>query len=354
MAVSTPPGGNRSWQYTSAQQELLRQTAQTAPGVAGAAISTTWRPPFGGFRATIQVSSNPTLTDAQAALSLVSYNIFSTLQIPLLKGRFFTQSEEASAAHVALVNRAFVRQYLAGGDPLAKSVRSAALKIGNPVLVSAANPDGWLQIIGVVDDARNDGLDKPAIPAVFIPSTFVVAPSAFLFLRATGDPETAMRAVGASLHRLNPEIVVIEQHPLSWLLDTQAWGREKFLASLFALFAMLALALSAAGIYSVVSYTVSQRTREFGVRMALGARRAGIIHLVLQSSLITVAAGAGIGLALSLLLGKVLATSQHAAVRDPAMLIAACAVLFAVTALACLYPAWRAASIDPMQAIRTE
>jgi predicted permease len=354
MAISSPPGGNRSWQYLSAQQELIRQTAQSAPGVAGAAISTTWRPPFGGFRATIQLSSNPSLTDAQAALSLVSSNVFSTLQIPLLKGRFFTQSEEAAAAHVALVNRTFVRQYIPGGDPIGKSVRSAALKIGNPVLISTANPDGWLQIIGVVDDARNDGLDKPALPAVFIPSTFVVAPSAFLFLRSTGDPETAMHAVGASLHRLNPELVVMDQHPLSWLLDTQAWGREKFLASLFALFAVLALTLSAAGIYSVVSYTVSQRTREFGVRMALGARRAGIIHLVLQSSLVTVAVGAGIGLALSLLLSKVLATSAHATVRDPVMLLAACAVLLAVTALACLYPAWRAASIDPMQAIRTD
>jgi ABC-type antimicrobial peptide transport system permease subunit len=117
---------------------------------------------------------------------------------------------------------------------------------------------------------------------------------------------------------------------------------------------VLALTLSSAGIYSVVSYTVSQRTREFGVRMALGSPRAGVVRLVLQSSLLTVGAGAVIGLGLSLALGKVLATSAHATVRDPAMLLVACGVLFAITALACLYPAWRAASIDPMQAIRTE
>jgi len=354
MGVSSPKGANRSWQYVSAQQELLRQTAENAPGVAGAALSTTWQPPFGGYRGIVQVSSKPGLTDAQASLSLVSYNIFSTLQIPLLEGRFFTRSEEAAGAHVALVNRAFVRQYLSGGDPLGQSVRSSALKIGNPVLVSADSPDAWLQIIGVVDDARNDGLDKPVLPAVYLPSTFILAPNSFLLLRATGDPETAMRAVGASLHRLNPELFILQQHPLNWLLDTEGWGREKFLASLFALFAVLALALSAAGIYSVVSYTVSQRTREFGVRMALGAPRAGVIRLVLQSSLVTVAAGAGIGLVLSLALSKVLAAAEHASVRDPVLLLAACAVLFAVTALACLYPAWRAASIDPMQAIRTE
>jgi ABC-type antimicrobial peptide transport system permease subunit len=163
-----------------------------------------------------------------------------------------------------------------------------------------------------------------------------------------------MRAVGIALHRVNPELFILDQHELSWLLDTFAWGRERFLASLFALFAVLALALSAAGIYSVVSYTVSQKTREFGVRMALGARRAGVVRMVLQSSLLTVAAGVGIGLGLSLILAKVLATSSHATVRDPAMLLVASGVLLAVTALACLYPAWRAASIDPMTAIRTE
>ena len=173
-------------------------------------------------------------------------------------------------------------------------------------------------------------------------------------MRAQGDPAAAMRAVGNSLHRLNPELFILDQHELSWLLETQAWGRESFVASLFGLFAVLALALSAAGIYSVVSYTVSQRTREFGVRMALGARRGGVVRLVLQSLLLTVAAGAGVGLGLSVILGRFLATSTHATVRDPAMLLASVGVLLAVTALASLYPAWKAASIEPMQAIRTE
>ena len=215
------------------------------------------------------------------------------------------------------MNRAFVKQYLPGGDPLGKSVRSPGLKLDNPHLVSTQNPDGWLEIIGVVDDARNDGLDRPVQPAVFLPASFIVAPNAFLLVRAKGDPAATMRAVGTSLHRLNPELVIRDEHELNWLLETQAWGRERFLASLFALFAALALALSAAGIYSVVSYTVSQRTREFGVRMALGARRIGVVRLVLQSSLLTVSIGALAGLALSLALGKVLATSTHASSPRP-------------------------------------
>lgn len=163
-----------------------------------------------------------------------------------------------------------------------------------------------------------------------------------------------MHSVGTRLHQLNPELYVQQQNDVNWLLETQAWGRERFLASLFALFAVLALLLSAAGIYSVVSYTVSQRTREFGVRMALGANRLGVVRMVLKSSLTTVAAGAATGIVLSLALGKLLATSAHSTVRDPVMLISVSMLLVVITALACLFPAWRAASIDPIKAIRTE
>ncbi len=354
VTVSVPKGGNHSWPFLVSQQELYRQAAEAAPGVTSASISSTWQPPFGGYRAKIAVSSNPNLTDAQAVLALVSYNIFSTLRVPLLQGRFFTRDEEQAAAHVALVNRAFVRQYIPAGDALGKSVRSPGLRIENVNLVSTANPDGWLEIVGVVDDVRNDGLDRPVMPQVFVPASFLVAPYTSLLMRAQGDPAAAMRAVGNSLHRLNPELFIPDQHELSWLLETQAWGRESFVASLFGLFAVLALALSAAGIYSVVSYTVSQRTREFGVRMALGARRGGVVRLALQSLLLAVAAGAGVGLGLIVILGRFLATSTHATVRDPAMLLASVGVLLAVSALASLYPAWKAASIEPMQAIRTE
>jgi ABC-type antimicrobial peptide transport system permease subunit len=247
-----------------------------------------------------------------------------------------------------------VRQYLPAEDPLGKSVRSPGLRLENADLVSIANPDGWLEIVGVVDDVRNDGLDRPVVPEVFIPASFVVAPSTTLLVRARGNPAVAMRAVGANLHRLNPELFILDQHEMNWLLETQAWGRESFIASLFGLFAALALALSAAGIYSVVSYTVSQRTKEFGVRMALGATRGGVLRLVLQSLLSTVALGAAAGLGLRVILAKVLATSTQATVRSPAILLPSAGVLLAVAALASLFPAWRAASIEPMKAIRTE
>ena len=255
---------------------------------------------------------------------------------------------------MALVNRAFVKQFARGGDVVGQSVRSPGLKLDIPDAATVANPDGWLQIVGVVDDARNNGLDMPVQPAVYLPDTFILDPHAFLVIRARGDTKVAMRDVEANLHRLNSQLVIQEEHEFSWLLEAQVWGRERFLASLFGFFASLALTLSAAGIYSVVSYTVSQRTRELGVRMALGAKRIGVVRLVLQSSLETVGIGAIVGLTFSLLVGKFLATSLHANMRDPAMLLAASGVLLLVGTIACLYPVWRAASINPMEAIRTD
>jgi predicted permease len=354
IGTAEPKEPTPNWQHLQVIQESIRQAAESTPGVEDASVSDNWVPPFPGYLTKVLLSGNPNLTDAQASIALVSFNMFATLRIPLLSGRSYTRQESARGAQVAVVNRAFVKQFAPGSNILGQPVRIPGLKLDIPDAASIAHPDGWLQIVGVVDDTRNDGLDKPVRPSVYVPDTFILDPHAFLVMRAQGDPNAVMRAVGANLHRLNPELVIQEQHEFSWLLETQAWGRERFLASLFGLFAALALVLSAAGIYSVVSYTVSQRTREFGVRMALGARRDGVVRLVLQSSLLTVGAGAAAGLGLSLVLGNLLATSEHATTRDPAMLFAVAGVLLLVAALACLYPAWRAASINPMEAIRTD
>src|SRR4029077_10581016 len=143
-------------------------------------------------------------------------------------------------------------------------------------------------------------------------------------------------------------------YTLSWRLDTQGWGQERFIATLFGLFAVLALALAATGLYSVVSFVVTQRTQELGIRMALGARRGNVIELVLASTAVTLAMGVAAGLGLSVILGRVLTSWIGSSSRDPLTLLAAAAVLFLVAVIACAFPAWRAASVEPMQALRTE
>ena len=354
LDVSLPKGANPAWQQRLNEFESVRQTIEQTPGIASASVSEAWFPGFGGFDAPIEVQSKPTLTGAQAVLSLVSAQELSTLRIPLLEGRFFGDAEIMRAAHLAVVNQEFVKQYFADREPIGQSVRSAMLKVGQPDIVLADQPDAWAEVIGVVGDARNNGLDHPTRPAIFLPYSFVLPPDEAMLVRANGNPDAARRAIEDRLHKLNGEIGIPEDHTLVWWLDTQGWGRERFIAALFSLFAALALILAATGLYSVVSYGVTQRTQEMGIRIALGAPRANIIRLVLSSTAIALGLGITIGIALSIALNRVVVSWAGGSSRDPLTLLAVVFVLALVAALACILPALRAASIDPMRALRLE
>jgi ABC-type antimicrobial peptide transport system permease subunit len=141
---------------------------------------------------------------------------------------------------------------------------------------------------------------------------------------------------------------------LTWALDNFAWGNERFLASLFTVFALLALTLAAAGLYSVVSYAAARRTQEIGLRMALGATRANVVRLVLGSSLTMVAIGAAAGLAISIVMAHWMGNLVGGSSRNPVTLILVGCVLMFVAAIACAVPAWRATTINPMRALREE
>ncbi|MFI5093646.1 MAG: ABC transporter permease [Candidatus Acidiferrum sp.] len=354
MNVAMPKGSASTWQERINQNELVRQAVAQAPGVAEAGVSTTWFPGFGGFNAKIEIQSKPALTDSQAVLSLISPQLLSTLRIPLLRGRIFDDAESRRAAHLAMVNQAFVKQYLGDLDPIGQSVRSPQLRINQANLLSALSPDDWLEVIGVVGDAKNDGLDHPVKPAIFLPYSFVMALDEALLVRANGDPQTAIRSVKERLREINPELVVERDRTLSWWLDTDGWGRERFIATLFGLFAALALVLAGTGLYSVVSFAVTQRTQELGIRMALGARRSTVVQLVLGSTAVMLGAGVAAGLLLSVVLNHVVSSWAGGSSRDPLTLAVAASILIFVAAIACVLPAWRAASIDPMRALRVE
>jgi predicted permease len=354
MDITLPKGAAKTWQERVNLQQSLLQAAQQTPGVKDVSVATTWFPPFGAFRAKVELASQPNLTDAQAQLSLSSPSIFSTLRIPLLSGRFFTEQETQRGAHVALVNRTFVNKYFGGSDPIGKTVRSPALKIDMPDSTSIPEPDAWMQIVGVVEDSLNDSLVRPVQPAVYIPYTYVLFPGVSVIGRAQSDSEVAMRTIGTTLHKLNPDVAVSNQHPLTWALENQAWANERFLASLFGIFAFLALALAAAGLYSVVSYAAARRTQEMGLRMALGATRTHIVRIVMSSSLLMVAIGSAVGLALSIALSHWLNKVVEGSSRNPLTLVMVAFLLLLVAAMACAVPAWRAATIDPMRALREE
>ncbi len=354
LNVDSPKGATSTWQERIAQNELVRQAVAQSPGVAEAGVSTTWFPGFGGFNAKIEIQSKPTLTDAQAVLTLISPQLLSTLRVPLLRGRIFDDAESRRAAHLAMVNQAFVTQYLSGADPIGQSVRSPQLKFDQANLLVAQAPDDWLEVIGVVGDAKNDGLDHPVKPAIFLPYSFVLPPDESLIVRATGDPESAIRSVKERLREINAELVVGQDHTLDWWLGTRGWGRERFIATIFGLFAALALVLAATGLYSVVSFAVTQRTQELGIRMALGARPGNVVQLVLGSTAAMLGAGVAAGLSLSVILNRVVTSWAGGSSRDPLTLALAALILVLVAGAACVLPAWRAATIDPMRALRVE
>lgn len=351
--VEFPKGAQTTWEARLNANEAVRQAVAQAPGVS-AAVSTSWFPPFGGFNAPIEIHGKPELGNATALLALVSPQVFSTLHVPVLSGRVFDDAEVLRAAHVALVNEAFAKQFFGGGNPIGASVRSPLLKVEQADLLSAQDPDQWLQVIGVVGNARNDGLDRPTQPAVFLPYSFVLPPDEAVLARGSGDPDGAITIVKQRLRELNPELVVSNYHPLEWWLMTRGWGRERFIAILFSLFAGLALVLAATGLYSVVSYAVTQRTREVGIRMMLGSPRASIIRLVLGSTALTFGVGVAAGVALSLGFSRVVNAWSGANPRDPVTLALAALLLAIVAATACVAPAWRAATVDPMKALRME
>ena len=352
LDTALPKGASVTWEARLNMSESIRHAIAETPGVSDAAISTTWLPPFGGFNAKIEVRSKPTLTGAEAHLALVSPQEFSTLHVPLLAGRIFDDAELHRAAHVALVNQAFAKEFFPESSPIGQSVRSAMLKADFPDLILAQAPDDWLEIIGVVGDARNDGVDHSVKPAVFLPYSFVLTPDVSLLARARGSSEAAIQAVKQRLLELNPEFVVNRDHTLAWWLETRGWGQGRFIATLFSLFAILALALSSTGLYSVVSFSVTQRTQEVGIRMALGAPRANILRLVIASTAAMLAAGVIVGLGLSLILNQVVRTWAGGSPRDPLTLLFAASVLLLVAAIACIVPAWRAATVDPVVALR--
>jgi len=349
-----PRGAYPTWEKRANASEQLREAVGRTPGVTSVAISTSWLPPFNGFDAPVEIEGRPSAQDQPASLTLISPQLFSVLRMPLLAGRIFNDAESLHAAHLALVNQAMVRHYFGGENPIGQHVRSTKLKVDQPELLCAENPDGWLEIIGVVADAHNEGIDKPPGPAVYLPQTMVLTPNVSILARTVGDPEAALPAIRRQVRDVSSDVVLSYEHSLTWWLWSDAWGRERFAAALFGTFAGLALALAATGLYGVVSYSVSQRTREFGLRFAVGAQKLDVIRLVLRSAATTVAAGIGIGLLLSLTLGRIVDSWAGGSSRDPVVLLIVAAVFLCVAAAACVLPARRAASIDPMRALRTE
>jgi len=345
-----------TWADRSRFFTQIREKVAEMPGVVAAGISTNATPPSSGWVLPVEILGKPAAQAQEAHLEFVSPEYFTTLQIPLLRGRSWDQAEIARGATLVLVNQAFIRHYLSGGDALGHSVRISKLTNTPPNQLTATGSDGWLPIIGVVADSLDDGLEKPTAPAVYAPYTLATFPWTQILVRTQGEPL-------AMLHSIRQQIASIDsdQQIFNDVRDLEGWiqrepefARARLISMLFGAFAILALTLAAVGLYSVVSYTVLQRTNELGVRVALGARRHDVLRLVGFSAGTSVGLGIIVGLALSFGFNGLIARWIESGTRNPVMILGVSALLILVAAVACLVPARRALAIDPMAALRCE
>ena len=358
MAIGIPlrEDSYRTWPARAAYFEQLREKVAETSGVTTAAISTDATPPRNGWTIGFDILGVPATNTGIVSANLISPQYFAALRIPLLQGRIWSDAENSNGAHVAVINHTLAQRYFPNGDAIGHSLKLPGIE-GNPATILSPKNIGnsWLQIVGIVEDARNDGLRNVARPAVYVPYTFSMAEGMEILVRSQVPPLTLLHAVREQLREINPDQTSGGARDLETRLTYEPeWQQEHIAAWIFGAFAWLALALAAVGLHSVVSYTVVQRTNEFGIRMALGAQRADVLRMVFRAASVSLGAGILAGIALSLALNQIIAKWAQANPRDPAILFAGTILLGFVSGLACAIPARRASKVDPMIALRSE
>jgi putative ABC transport system permease protein len=319
------------------------------PGVVHAA-TTTGMPPYSGAESRIEIAGMVQDEGRQAYFQQVSEEYFRVLRIDFKEGRLFSEADVHDARKVAVVNETFVRQYLPNDKVLGRRVRLANLeKATEPVR------DPWFEIVGVVGDVANRGLVGPIAPEVWIPSTITRSPEQTLMVRTSQDPGIIANAVRREVLALDAGVPLAIPGTLEDWINERLYAGPRFGFLLMTIFGCIGLILVTVGVYSVLAYSTTQRTHEIGLRMALGAERTDVLGMVVRGGLRLVGLGLAIGMAISLVLARMIhAQLVGVTTYDPPTLAAATFVLTMTAAIACWIPARRAARVDPMIALRYE
>jgi putative ABC transport system permease protein len=329
---------------------VMARIAQV-PGVKDAGATSTM--PFGGGWSTGSFNIEgfvvpPRTNGPWGDLRAVSGDFFGTMQIPLLRGRFFNQGDAVGSLRVVVVDDEFVRKYFKPGeDALGKRIY-----FENTITDSTR----FRTIVGVVGHTKHEGLDAaPRIQMYFDESQAPFGMNAMqVAVRTSGEPKTYVTAIRTAIHEIDHDMPMSKVNTLDVLVDN-SMGQRRLSAVLLGVFAGLALLLASIGIYGVMSYTVAQRTRELGVRVALGATTQSVLGLVMRQGMTITLIGVGIGLAGAFGLTRLISAQLFSVkATDPATFLSVTAVLVAVAIAATLVPALRATRIDPLTALREE
>jgi len=318
---------------------------QALPGVQAAAG--TFRVPVTGFATaifTVQGKPVPTGQAPMADYRAITVGYFRAIGIRLLKGRDFTERDNADAPDAVIVNEELARRSWPGEDPIGKR-----LQVGTELT-------RWRQVVGVVGNARLSGLEAKVDPAIYVPFPQNSWPNAlrnsFIVLRTTTDPESLVPAIRRELRSVDPTFPITQIRTMDQIVG-DSLSQRRFNTTLLALFAFVAVALAAVGIYGVMSYAVSQRTREMGIRMALGAEQSDITKLVTSNGARLAALGITIGVVAAAISSRLISSLLFGVTAtDPMTFVFTALLLSAVTLLASYIPSRRAAGTDPIAALR--
>jgi putative ABC transport system permease protein len=304
--------------------------------------------PFGGPHSgtIIHIEGQPQRPPGQelsTGIVVTDVNYFTTMGIPLKRGRLFTAQEATEMRHVVVVNETFARENFPGQDP-----------IGKRVTIHMKEENVPTEIIGIVGDNKHKGLDLEIEPMAFWPHPELVTSSMTLLVRTKGDPTSVATAARNVIHQIDPEQPVGEVNTMQGLMATSV-ARSRFNTILLTVFSVVALVMAAVGIYGVMSYSVQQRTHELGIRLALGAQHVDVLKLILKQGIVLGAVGVVAGLLGSLGLTRLMASLLFEVTPTDVRTFAVVAAgLFLIVLIACYIPARRATKVNPLVALRYE
>jgi putative ABC transport system permease protein len=268
---------------------------------------------------------------------------FETMGIPIIKGRTFTDKEATEPSHVVIVNEAMVKEHFPNQDP-----------IGQKLLIDMMDKPEPCEIIGVVGDVKHHGLDTEVRPFAYWPQPELTYSFMSLVVRTDSDPNAIASAIQREVSVMDKDLPIADVRMMQELIS-ESVSRSRFSTLLLTIFAGVALVLAAVGIYGVMSYSVTQRTHEIGIRMALGAGRSNVLRLVVGRGMLLTAIGLAIGLGAAFALTRFLSSLLFGiSAVDPITFALVTAVLGSISLAACYIPALRATKVDPMIALRYE
>jgi putative ABC transport system permease protein len=329
--------------------EKALERVRNLPGVASATLAIGF-PPLGGAGTYITIRGDTGSKKRESMLELCSASYFQTLGLRLVDGRLFSANETNAAPRVVVVNQAFVRAHLEGQPAIGRGIKFDVLDElpGTP-------RDAYFEIVGVVSDSKNGGLFDAPMPEAFLPYTIYTLGERVILAKTTVDPKSLLTSVQREIWSVDSNAAVARSGSVKDLVAESAYTQPRFGMFTISAFAGIGLALVLIGIFSVTAYSVALRTNEIGVRVALGARRADILAMVLWQGLRLISSGILLGVLASLGVVRFLAGQvSGVSVTDPLTFSAVVTAFLVISLIACLLPARRAANADPMVALRYE